>query len=102
MDSTPIHIILSNDQHGYALASEAARNALETMGFNWDSPDENGEPSSYYQGIGDAIADALREEFADVIGKYDLLGLILGDTLNHINWYEIGESFYEDAAESED
>lgn len=102
MDANHLSMILSNIEYGYNKSQIAAREALEREGFDWDNPDDNHEPENYYLAIGEAIHDFLTEEIGKVIDDNSLIGIIFGDTLNHIEWREVGKDFYAGAAESED
>jgi hypothetical protein len=93
-------IILQNiDNDGCIMA---AKIALRNERFDWDDPEENLPEDAYYKPIGDAIRDYVNEKSGNLADKNTLTGFIFGAALNGIDWRDIGERFYEDAAESED
>lgn len=96
MDTDDVIKILDNFEPAYIGAQQAASEALDSEGYDWDEEAENHDHAYYYNAVGERIVDFIKEDAGELADNHTSLpGLLFDELVNGIDRRELGQHFYD-------
>lgn len=97
MDTDDVIKILENFKPATIGAQQAAREALDSEGYDWDEEAENQDHAYYYDAVGERIVNFIKEDAGKLADNHTSLpGLLFGTLISRIDRSKLGQYFYDE------